>query len=274
MKIKIRSAFPMVLILVLLTGCASGPPAVPYPAFVQAEELPDVFIAALPGIRAKQFAGDPRSRRTSNRLLLPADWSGSTGASPGKSVELFVVAGEITLGSMVLKAGSYAYIPPGFTGVNISTTSGAMALYFLDDLNPAAVIQTPLILDSGIVEWRPVSDEAEDFGFAAKELRYDPGSGSRTWLLRIEPGASQGWHKSAATEEGYLLSGVYRHSECVNGELATFDYAPGGYFARPPGAVNGGPEAAAISSSVWYLRRIGKGEVETVSACVAAPPVE
>ncbi len=256
----------------LLTGCASGSPTLPYPAFIQADELPDVFVAGLPGIRAKQFASNPQSRRSSNRLLLPADWNGSTSASPGKSVEMFVVAGEITLGGMALKAGSYAYIPSGFTGSNISTTDGALVLYFLDDPNPAAVIQTPLVLDSGIVDWQPVSAGAEDFGFSVKELRMDPGSGTRTWLLRIDPGAIQGWHKSAAAEEGYLLSGNYRHSECVDGEVLTEDYTAGGYFARPPGAVNGGPEAMASSSAVWYLRRSGKGTDESVSACVAVLP--
>lgn len=267
---KVRNYF----LILFLSSCAASAPTVPYPAFVQADELPDVFIASLPGIRAKQFAGDASSRRTSNRLLLPADWTGSTGASPGKSVELFVVSGEITLGGMALQAGSYAYIPPGFTGSNFSTVSGAVILYFLDDPSPAAVIQTPLLLDSNLVDWRQASDEPEDFGYSVKELRLDPGSGARTWLLRIEPGATQGWHQSSSVEEGYLLSGTYRHSECVNGEVATHDYVAGGYFARPPGAIHGGPEAMATSSSVWYLRRIGKGKVQALPDCVVLPPSE
>ncbi len=264
--------FGFVFLIFLLTGCASGSPTLPYPAFIQADELPDIFVAGLPGIRAKQFTSESHTRRSSNRLLLPADWKGTTGASPGKSVELLVVAGEITLGSIALKAGSYAYIPSGFTGSNISTMAGALVLYFLDDANPAAVIQTPLILDSDVVEWQPVSEAPEDFGFSVKELRLDPGSGAQTWLLRIDPGATQGWHKSSAVEEGYLLSGNYRHSECVNGEVATGDYAPGGYFQRPPGAVNGGPEAAAASSAIWFLRRMAKGTVESVAACIAELP--
>lgn len=261
------------LFALLIGGCASSAPTVPYPAFVQADDLPDVFIAALPGIRAKQFAGDPSSRRTSNRLQLPADWTGSTGASPGKSVELFVVSGEVTLGSTVMQPGSYAYIPPGFTGSNISTSSsGALVLWFLDDPNSASVIQTPLLMDSNILDWRPTSGEPEDFGFSVKELRLDPGSGARTWLLRIDPGAMQGWHQASTTEEGYMISGAYRHSECVEGEVATHDYLPGGYFARPPGAIHGGPEAIATVPSVWYLRRMGKGVVQAVPACVAIRP--
>jgi quercetin dioxygenase-like cupin family protein len=259
------------LLVLLLTACASSAPNVPYPAFVQADDLEDVFLAGMPGILAKQFAGDPRSRRSSNRLQLPAGWKGSTGASPGKSVELFVVTGEITLGKMVMKAGSYAYIPPGFTGSSIETESGAFVLYFLDDPNPDAVIQTPLLMDSNVLDWQLASDAPEDFGFSVKELRMDPGSGVRVSLLRIEPGATQLWRQASKTEEGYLLSGHYRHSECVNGEVLTHDYLPGGYFARPGGAVHGGPESMAISSSVWYLRRLGKSDVQTVPPCESLP---
>ena len=54
--------------------------------------------------------------------------------------------------------------------------------------------------------------------------------------------------------EGYLVNGRYRHSECVAGEVHTGDYLPGGYFYRPPGTINGGPEAAATSESIWLLR--------------------
>lgn len=272
MKSESRWRLATSVLLISLTGCASGPPAVPYPAFIQADELPDIFIAGLPGIRAKQLAGNPQSRRSSNRLLLPAGWTGTTGAWPGKSVELFVVSGEITLGSVSLKAGGYAYIPPGFTGSNFATRSGALVLYFVDDPVANAVIQTPLILDSSLVEWRPVSGEVEDFGLSQKQLRLDPGSGVRTWLLRIEPGAVQGWHRSASSVEGYLVSGAYRHSECVNGEALTYDYSPGGYFARPPGAVNGGPAAAATSTAVWYLRRMGEAQTELLPACVTGAP--
>ncbi len=260
---KIRNG----LLFILLAGCVSSAPTVPYPAFVQADELPDVFIAGLPGIRAKLFVSDSRSRRTSNRLLLPPDWNGSTGASPGKSVELFVISGEISLGGMPLKKGSYAYIPPGFTGSNLSTTDGALVLYFLDDLNPDAVIQTPMFMDSNLLDWRPASEEAEDIGFSVKELRFDPGSGFKVWLLRIDPVATQLWRQSTVTQEGYFLSGNYRHSECVDGDVLTYDYLPGGYFARPAGAIHGGPQALATTPSVWYLREMSKSVVQSVPGC-------
>ena len=79
------------LLLVFAAGCASGPPELPYPAFIQTNELPSVFIAGLPGVEAKRLAGDPRTQRSSYQIVLPLDWSFSTSAFPGKSVEIFVL---------------------------------------------------------------------------------------------------------------------------------------------------------------------------------------
>ena len=114
-------AVSYLLSLSMLGACAASAPQTPYPAFIQTEELPDVFLAGLPGVRAKQLAGNPETRRSSNRIILPPDWQFTTGASPGKSVEIFVLAGEIALGDLPLGPGAYAYIPPGSTGLQMFT---------------------------------------------------------------------------------------------------------------------------------------------------------
>lgn len=247
----------------LVAGCASGPPKIPYPAFVQADELVDVFLASLPGVRAKQFSGDPQTRRTTNRIDLPPDWQGTTGAAPGKLLEIFVLSGELDVGDVSLGAGGYAHVPPGSFGFNLRTDSGARILYFLDDVDPLAMIRSPVILDSHLVDWQ--ATEAD--GIAIKELRSDPGNGARTWLVRISPGASIPWQSSTVIREGYLASGQYQHSECVLGEVHTSIYTPGGYFYRPAGAVNGGPDARALTESVWVLRERFGGAERLADAC-------
>jgi hypothetical protein len=244
----------------------------PYPAFINVEELPDIFIAGLPGIRAKQLAGNPQTRRSSNRILLPADWNFTTGAAPGLSVEIYVLAGEISLGSFAMGAGSYAYIPPGSTGMQMSSRDGAALLYFLDDAVAEAVIQTPLIMNSELLSWTPVSDDVADIGLQLKELRADPGSGARTWLLKVDPIATISLRKSSVTGEGYLLSGSYIANECFLGEIFTDTYLEGGYFHRPAGMAYGGAGEAAIETAVWFMRVPRSDRPTKVLNC--APPQE
>lgn len=250
-------------VLALAAGCASGPAPPAYPAFVQADELPDIFMASLPGIRAKQFVGDPQSRSTSNRIDLPPDWQGTTGGSPGKALEIFVLEGRLRMADVELGPAGYAYLPPGTLGFNLQTDAGARILYFLDNFNQSAMIRTPLILDSGLVDWGPT----DMIGVYAKDLRVDPGSGARTWLLRIEPEAQIAWQSSSALREGYLVRGEYRDSECVDGEPYTEVYTAGGYFHRPADNVNGGPEASALTESIWLLREFSSSTINTAVGC-------
>lgn len=254
-------------ILVLLAGCASGPPTVPYPAFIAVDELPDSFVAGLPGVRAKLLAGDSHTRRSGSRILIPADWAFSSGASPGHSVEIFVLAGKLFLGEYELVEGGYAYLPSGTTGMPMRSDDGALILYFLDIANERAVIRTPLITNSALLDWSLPTLGPGSEGLSTKELRADPGSGARTWLLRMEPGSSRSWQYDSQSTEGYLLSGNTVESECVSGKPATFDYFPGGYFQRPAGAVFGGPEAGSATGATWFLRVPGHSETTIVPAC-------
>ncbi|MGB5352318.1 MAG: DUF4437 domain-containing protein [Woeseia sp.] len=260
------SGVSLLFSLAVLAGCAASRPNLPYPAFVQADELPDVFFANLPGARAKQFIGDARTRRSSNRVVLPANWSGTSGAAPDKSLELYVLYGEMKIGDLTLRPGGYAYFPPGFHGSNLSTAYGVELLYFLDDANPANIIRTPIIYSSEIVDWQPV--ESATSGVSVKEMRSDPGSGARTYLLRVTPQATTGWIKRAAVLEGYLISGRYQGSECFAGKPITGVYTEGGYFHRSAGIVSGGPQEKALEASVWLLRTLQKADVVAADCSV------
>ena len=249
-----------------LTACMSSPGArLPYPAFIQAAELEPVFTAALPGTRARPLFLDGREGVASLLLMLPPDWDWNAGGAPGKSLEIYVLEGEIRLGEVTLKSGNYAWLPAGSTSLPMSTEAGARLLYFLDDADPHAVIRTPLFTSRDVVPWQPV--EGSD-GVQRKVLRSDPGSGATTALLRVAPGTRKaGWRASSAGMEGYLLSGHYRVSACVGGEAVTGDYAPGGYFRRPAGAVTGGPEAGSETGAEWLVREAARGARTEYGAC-------
>ena len=258
--------FGLTTMIIALAGCASVPPRLPYPAFIQVDSLEDVFMASLPGVRAKQLAGDPQTRRTSNRIDLPPDWKGTSGGVPGRSMEIFVLQGELMISDITMRGGSFAFLPAGSLGFNLSAPRGARILYFVNDSDPDAVIRSPIIMDSGLLEWEATQID----GVQIKKLRDDPGSGAKTWLTRVTPGAAQRWETSTANREGYLLAGSYQHSECVNGKIRTSQYAAGGYFNRPANTISGGPKSLAKTDSVWLLRETAKGETAVWPSCVAA----
>jgi hypothetical protein len=274
MSSKIRSGCRLAFLgsILAFVACASGPRETPYPSFVQSATLPESFLAGLPGVRAIVLAGNPDTRRASIHLSLPPGWNFSTGAEPGKSVEMYVLAGDVHIGEFTLSPGGYAYLPPGITGSQMSTDEGATLLYFLDGEIRSSVIRTPMLLSRDILTWQPVSDDPNDIGVSFKELRFDPGSGARTSLLRIESGATRPWVKSSVSEEGFLLEGSYQHSECVAGEELTDIYTPGGFYNRPPGAINGSPLSGGVGTAVWLVRTRSFAETMVVGGCVTAEP--
>lgn len=250
-----------------MTACAPSQPDVPYPAFVRVDEIPDVFIAGLPGVRAKGLVGaNSDSAGGGYRIDLPSSWQGTSGASPDKTLEIFVIEGELSVADVALKRGGYAYLPPGTLGFKLKSSTGARILYFLDDIETSAVIRTPLILESGVIDW----EQTGIAGVAVKELRADPGSGARTWLQRVEPGAKIPWQSSTANREGYLVVGNYTHSECVGSEVATDVYFAGGYVYRPAHSINGGPDSFAATTSIWFFRELTGGEEVTHERCELA----
>jgi hypothetical protein len=267
LQLAMPPSFWAAFFIPLLAGCATGPPEIPYPAFVQTDTLADVFVASLPGVRAKQFSSDPATRRSSNRIDLPPGWNGSTGGAPGKLLELYVLEGELDVGDIKLVAGGYLYAPPGALGFNLHSKQGARILYYLDDADPLVMIRTPAVLDSNLLDWSATSAT----GVSIKELRNDPGNGARTWLQRVDPGAAIPWYSSTAQREGYLASGRYQETECIDGKKRTWTYARGGYFLRPARAVSGGPESGAMTESVWVLRERAAGIENTQPACGAQP---
>lgn len=270
MFMRSNSCCLFVLFLSLwLTACAGGPPPLPYPAFIDSNELPDAFIAALPGVRAKPLTANPDSRRSSLRVDLPADWVFTTGAMPSHSIELYVLQGSIQLGEFALTAGGYAYIPAASGGVNLASREGAQILYFTDVANSASVIQTPLITNSELLVW-----DVSATGLEERELLNDPGSGKRTWLQRWSADDRFRWQQSSVIREGYLIDGALQYAECSGGEAVIEQYQPGGYFLRPAGAVHGGPEVEVLSDAVWLMRQMSNGSVEYGVVCEATETIE
>ena len=247
---------------VLIAGCAASTPKLPYPAFVETDELPDVFMAALPGVRAKAFSENAAERTGLYRVDLPADWTGTSGGVAQAALEIFVIAGQLTVGDLKLVPGGYAYLPSGGLGFRLASPQGARILYMVGAEDPSAMIRSPMINDGVNPEWTE-----ERPGIETRILKEDPGSGAKTWLVRVSPEAEHEWRLSLTAREGYLVSGAITVSECYQGKERSGTYLPGGYFLRPANSVFGGGETAAVRNSIWFLREVNAGGDVPVEGC-------
>ena len=127
-----------------------------------------------------------------------------------------------------------------------------------------------MILSRDILQWQSISVDPNALGVSTKELRFDPGSGARTELRKIEAGATRPWMKSSVLEEGYLLEGSHEQSECVQGKILTAEYTPGGYYHRPAGAVNGSLASDKSGAAVWLVRTLSHARITAVDECAGA----
>lgn len=95
-------------------------------------------------------------------------------------------------------------------------------------------------LRSGEQDWQPSSHE----GFWIKPLLEDPGSGRRSWLMKMDPGAFSESHAHEELEQVYILEGSFYDEER--------SYHPGDYIVRAPGAMHtAGSKEGAVALVIY-----------------------
>jgi quercetin dioxygenase-like cupin family protein len=98
-------------------------------------------------------------------------------------------------------------------------------------------------LDSGALDW----EETEHEGFYLKRLYEDEARGEKTWLMRIEPGASAPSHDHDEFEQFYVLEGDIRDD---NGSMQAGDFV-----CRPPGEMHWTASDSGALVLLVYTRR-------------------
>ena len=90
-------------------------------------------------------------------------------------------------------------------------------------------------LDSDSVDWQ----ESGTPGFLIKPLMEDANKGLRSWLMRVEPGASCEMHAHAEVEQIYVLEGSFHDQDG--------SYRAGDYLVRAAGAMHtAGSDSGAV----------------------------
>ena len=155
--------------------------------------------------------------------------------------------------------------PPSLTAVVASRM-----LVFTDLVGPGSGLSETFVASARALDWRPGTVAAEaglPLDLSVKDLKRDPATGARTWLVKIGPGVEVPWESHSVVEEGYLLEGDYRLSECLPEGRQEGEYLPGGYFRRPANWIHSGPESGTDGGAVWLMRSPAALDVTFHEAC-------
>lgn len=274
-----------VLLLLVMASATSrevqGPVREPgFEGFINVAALATTSAPELPGARVRVLSRDAGSGRRALHVSLPAGFGFDTRAVlPTLSLELLVLDGEITVGDRVLHQYDFVFVPADTPWPALRSGPGATLLAFLDPVTTdrdAAARQRErgaFITHYDAANWRAgiVAREAGiELKLEVQDLKRDPDTTARTWLLRAGPGLAVPWERHSVVEEGYVLDGDYRNAECLQSGTVIGNYRPGGYFRREPGIVHSGPDSGTKGGVLWLLRSPAALDVTFVEGC---PPI-
>lgn len=100
-------------------------------------------------------------------------------------------------------------------------------------------------------DWQPGGVE----GFWIKPLVEDSASGQRTWLMKVDPGASAPLHAHQEIEQIYVLQGAFHDQHTT--------YHAGDYAVRAPGAMHSAGSRQGALVLLFYSPAPGGGAERT-----------
>jgi len=90
-------------------------------------------------------------------------------------------------------------------------------------------------IDAGAAAWQDCGAD----GFLIKPMMEDAGTGLRTWLMKVEPGAFSPPHAHDEVEQIYVLEGSFYDQQKT--------YGAGEYIVRAPGSMHtAGSDSGAL----------------------------
>lgn len=210
----------------------------PFIEFVQAQALP--WRDGAPGgvrrgVSSKLLSVDGETGASSVLVRYPPGWTHGDGQRLDCDEELFVLDGDLRIGTTEHRTKTYAHLPAGYTRGAMATNRGAVVLTFFSgepasqSADSAECDESRLVdyLDATAGEWGGGFHPLFPPGAGRKFLRRDPHDGEETWVLGTMPLRNgRRPERHPVVEEMFLLSGE------LIGHVGVMQ--AGAYFWRPP----------------------------------------
>lgn len=172
----------------------SGPIREPgFDGFVDVSRLDETTRPEFDAARVRVLSEDSGTGRGAYHLAFPSGYSLRALGVGRRSIEVFVLSGELQVGRDSLQRYDLARFPAGSAGPALASKGGAVALIFLDPpADDGGAMQRQLARGHWVTrfdgaKWRPgVAAQAagKKLALEVQDLWLDPDSGARTWLLR------------------------------------------------------------------------------------------
>jgi hypothetical protein len=209
-------------------------------------------------------------------IRFARDLEDSRIVSHADGIEFFVLAGDISLGTVRLGTGDFAYIPANNAYGPFRASAGTKILVFSKGAATLSVAKAVgntaawTVVRSATMPWSRSTTGAEAGTALAIDVKFlwaDPTTGRSTFLARMDAGTVIPWESHPVDEEGYLISGAHDVEECPPSGLVHGRYSPGGYFFRPPNLIHMGPRSVNPIESIWLIRTSGTLADHFYAAC-------
>jgi len=207
-------------------------------------------------------------RGSSTRMVrLESGWGSRLAGAFTADVEVFVLKGDIEIGSVGLGAYEYAAIPGGGVVGGFRSRQGAIALMITS--GPIRYDTSTGGAPARIVVGRP-SETSWHREFEGLDIDVRPiatSEISEVWLgsTGLSPG-NPAWHKHPFDEETFVLEGELQYRDFANGEIVTTDASPGSYFYRPAGWRHCGPLSVGEETPLMFHRSLRSHQTELLES--------
>lgn len=222
-------------------------------------ELParTMTIAGTDGRLEARILSKDQSGPTTRLVRIPAGWgTGSAGAFDTR-VEVFVIAGCLTIGSDELGEYDFALLDAGRMIGGLRAEETTVALLMTEapvrfDISVGGSLASATIGRAAGVPWTPVADLPGRFE------RVLLTSGDRhVWLSGARHWSHDGsGHRHESAEETFVLDGSLRLAE-PGDEASPVEHGPGSYTYRLADEPHAGPGSSSSEMAITFHRLLG-----------------
>lgn len=202
-------------------------------------------------------------RGTGTRVVrFEAGWGSRLAGAFTAAVEVFILKGDLVVGSVQLGDYEYARIPKSGVVGGFRSERGAIALLMTSgpvryDTSTGGAAASLIVGRPSETRWESEWDNTAVF---VRPLA--AGDSSQAWLGSTQLEGNELWHTHPHDEETFVLEGDLEYADRVDDGTVLTTASPGSYFYRPAGTEHTSPAVRGDETVLTFNRSLGPHEID------------